>query len=709
MSAEFTVQDKEDLREIFRIYDFSKVNKIDDTVALAQKAGQTPVELFDDLYQLFKIQKLSQRDAVAKQMREAVPNATDADIESVIRESEMKGLTERDALRSLERKYNVQRLNRRALPISCGNHSSPECNVLENSELRRAASSLHHIKVNETCVTSTSPLATSGEATENTEDSSLMLTRPTSKLSAAPTRENMDEIIAEEVRDWVAKIVGPAYNQDVLSTPNFIDTLRTGFLLHVLLQKLESPPVSDENLKLPKRTTGFFVRDNVATFLTTAKQRYDLVDAQLFTVSDLVDGKNDRQVVTCLMSIARIAYSSGTIKDAPNIIVYEHEIEQRQNRLTRLDLDRIVQEAEEDEGMSDLLPCQDEPAKRSSNKMDSVPAPTSPTVSLGNELQDVVTPPRQEAPGACETALKQDELTSPELAVEERVSSHVPGTQAATDMDKSNEKSGEDKPEAAAAPTLPVEHTPLRRSPSLDSMHPLSASGIGYAAEPSVLPAPTDVGEGSLPGSISMRHASPTNGQRTPSKDDEQLAAGAQQTAVSLATETTEQKTEAGDTHVSDAAPSGGGGSGEENINGGGRVFYLRNGVIHPAQPTPMEEKVSTEHRKKAGPRIVWKNTSIPLDATQPPRYHSRHWDGIDLALGRHLNIHYEKHPQSHWRFRTVLSMSGEYVLYNRLSGSRRVVFLRIIQNKLLLRNAGKHQRWIEIDEALDGLEKSEG
>ncbi|CAG9584044.1 conserved hypothetical protein [Leishmania major strain Friedlin] len=709
MSAEFTEQDKEDLREIFRIYDFSKVNKVDDSVTLAQKAGQTPAELFDDLYQLFKIQKLPQRETVARRMREAVPNATDADIESVIRQSEMKGFTERDALRSLERKYSVQHINKRVLLASRGSHSSPQGKALEEeSELGHAAGSLHHIKVSETSLTSSTPLAASGDVTEKASGLSLMFSRPPSKLSGAPTREDLDEIIAEEVREWVAKMVGVKHNADVWSMPNFVDALRSGVLLHVLLQKMESPPVSDEDLKLPKRTTGFFVRDNVATFLTTAKSRYDLVDAQLFTVSDLVDGKNDRQVVTCLMSIARIAYSAGAIKDAPNIIVYEHEIEQQQNRLTRLDLDRIVQEAEADEGMRSLVARSDDPAEWPSSKMAPEPATASPTVRSCDECPGFAASSTEESLGVCESAFTQHELASPEVTVEGLARCSVPDTAAVCDTDKLNDKRSEDTAAAALASALPSEQTPRRVPASPAGMQPPSTSAIECAADPSVLSTPTDVGEHSVPGNASVGQASPTSAQLTPAKSDEALAAAAQRTAVAQPAETTEEKTSARETDVSDAAPSERRRSGEEDSDGSGRVFYLRDGMIHLAKPTPIEEKVVGVRSKKTGPRVVWKSTSTPLEATQPPRYHSRHWDGIDVVLGRHLNAHYEKHCQSPWRFRTVTATSGEYVLYNRLNASRRVVFLRIIQKRLFLRNAGKHQRWIEIDEALGGLEKLE-
>ena len=115
MSYGFSEQDRYDLREIFRIFDFSKVEKVDDVVADAEKKGTTPAQLFDSLYALYNIQKLPQREAVAKRLHMAVTIASDADVESVLRQTEMKGFSERDAVRSLERKYSIQRITCRTL------------------------------------------------------------------------------------------------------------------------------------------------------------------------------------------------------------------------------------------------------------------------------------------------------------------------------------------------------------------------------------------------------------------------------------------------------------------------------------------------------------------------------------------------------------------------------------------------------------------
>ncbi|KAG5465076.1 hypothetical protein LSCM4_00528 [Leishmania orientalis] len=696
MSAHFTAQDKEDLTEIFRIYDFSKVDKVNDTVARAEKVGQTPAELFDELYQLFKIQKLPHREMVAERLRLTVSSATDADVESVIRQCEMKGFTERDALRLLERMHGIQHHNTRVEVASRSSHSGPQDDSLgEESEVVHRPCSLRHIKENKACLAGNALPAASGDASKGEPNSSIVLARPPNWLSAAPTRKNLDEVMAEEVREWLAKIVGDRFNSDVLSLPNFIDALRSGVLLHVLMQKMESPPVADEELKLPKRATGFFIRDNVAAFLTAAKTRYQLIDAQLFTVSDLVDSKNDRQVVTCLMSIARIAYSAGTIKIAPNIIVFEHEIEQQQSRLTRTDLDRIVQEAEADEGMTTLATSPDAPAEWPSSKMAPVSATASSTVQLCDQSCHFDPSHPEDSSSMRENASAQEELASPGVVIDDVGRSAELNTVTVGDQDEGSDNIGEEPVLAASSSTPPSGKTPLYVSPP-----PLAGDGalntpIEDASEPRTMSSVTDAGEHSSSKNISVGAASP--------------AAAEHGTAAAQTSETTHENTEAPGTGASVAAPSDTRGNEEEGSAGSSHVFYLRNGVILSAKPTEGKESVFVERRKKTGPRVVWKHPTSPLAATQPPRYHSRHWDGIDVALGRHLNEHYQKYHQSPWRFRTVTATAGEYVLYNRLNASRRVVFLRIIQAKLFLRNSGKHQRWVEINEALEELEKTEG
>lgn len=730
MSYGFSEQDRYDLREIFRIFDFSKVEKVDDVVADAEKKGTTPTQLFDSLYALYKIQKLPQREAVAKRLHMAVTIANDADVESVLRQTEMKGFSERDAVRSLERKYSVQRITCRTLQDSRnGLHDDA---TGEPSELQRKASQLRHVTVNENSTTiapaanAASTNKVTGQHTDRDDDdsddnddddeSSVIIARPPSHLSAAPTRENLDEIMSEEVREWLARMLGDSYNSDVLAMPNFIDALRNGVLLHVLLQKMQEPPVADADLKLPKRTTGFFIRDNVATFLKEAKKRFNLVDAQLFTDSDLVDGKSDRQVVTCLMAMARIAYSAGTIKIAPNIVMYEHEIEQQGNKLTKTDIDRIVKEAEAIE--NDAIPALQRDGAQLEEKAEMEHE------NADEAGRDVEASLHSESP--CSNAAQDADLTSAAEANAETTPapSSVQDKAAADGGGDGASKAEDETPQKTIPQTTSLDISsptiadrtlsPTKsKNPGDNSATPDGSRAVA-AAPTSLSPAPdtSSAAEQAAAAPAEKRDSPRPVSEELHTPQERGISPGEGPTASSTPNpshdnddndESKDVDADAGSD--ADADKANGDGSNEES--GSGRVFYLRDGALRPSRPTPEEEAELQEKRRKSAPRVVWKSPSSPLAATKPPRYHSRHWDGIDVVLGRHLNEHYEAYSQSPWRFHMVASTSGEYVLYNRQNAQKRVVYLRIIQTRLFLRNAGKNQPWLRFEEALANLENS--
>ncbi|KAG5490647.1 hypothetical protein JKF63_00769 [Porcisia hertigi] len=569
MTAHFTEQDKRDLEDIFRIYDFSKVDKVDETVALAEKAGQTPAELFEELYQLLKVKKLPQREAVERRLRTAVPSATDADIESVIRQSEMRGLTEMDAVRSLERKYGVHHLNRRLLVASPNSPSNPESNVTEEQiEAARANRPMGYIKVNEANMTSIALPEDSDAMLQRTPASSLLFARPSSQMGVAPTREALDEIMGEEVREWLLKIVGDMYKPSLLSVTNFIDALRSGVLLHVLLQKMEDPPVADEDLKLPKRTSGFFVRDNVDIFLKEAKLRYKLVDAQLFTVSDLVDKKSDRQVVTCLMAMARIAYSTGTIKTAPRTIVYEHQIGQQQNNIAQSELNFLTPEpaVEGDIAVFETLP--DASVGQPPGTATSASAVESPVAQFEEEKHHLNEPRTHESPCVSAKALSEENITAFEVVPDGPVNTPALDTNAIGVRDDVSDRRDQEKIAATS---------PLRDS----SVRPASAPCAGES--------PTGVCE--VPASVP--HCA----------------------AVAQASEGAKKGKAAPGTEAPNVAQSRRHGSG---VEGGGRRLHRRDSAITP-KPTAVKEKDPAQQRKTSGPRIVWKYPSRCLPPTKPP------------------------------------------------------------------------------------------
>jgi hypothetical protein len=738
MSNGFSAQDLYDLNELFRIYDFSKVAKVSDVVADAESKGMSPAALFDSLYAQYKIQKLPQRDAVAKRLHMAVTTASDADVESVLRQTEMKGFSERDAVRSLERKLSVQHVTDRSLQTARNNLNSlrEDAAIGEQSELQRTTSQLRHVAVNDsntpTLATNTSTNkgtngSAGGDCDNDDVEPSVIFARPPSHLSAAPTRENLDEVISEEVREWLAKILGDAYNTDVLALPNFIDALRNGVLLHVLLQKMQDPPVADDDLKLPKRTTGFFIRDNVATFLKEAKHRFNLVDAQLFTDSDLVDGKSDRQVVTCLMAMARIAYSAGTIKFAPNIIMYEHEIEQQGTKLTKKDLDRIVEEAEavEDQSIPTLHDNED-------NGKDEVSGAdkTLPTIDEGDAGARASPSAEERSPNVTAEAQGRQSaaLLSKQASTQndEVITSESWDGKRASPLVAERVVKAEDCHHSGAAPadtndmTLPeavLLETPLDASPPATQECTMSPTKSRSSPDHSAVPVRTSVGED---GATPVSSPAPTAGKEEPTapsvlsnRDSPRPLSEDLRTPEERGISPVEALNSArappklNDINDDSGDEEGGEDAGDAENEGGGRVFYLRDGTLRPTRPTADEELKLQEQRKKSAPRVVWKSPSSPLAATKPPRYHSRHWDGIDIALGHHLNEHYEKYPKSPWRFHMAASTSGEYVLYSRQSAQKRVVYLRIIQTRLFLRNAGKNQPWVRIEEALEQLENS--
>lgn len=589
MATKFSAQDRRDLKELFRIYDFSKVERVDEIVSSAEKASKDPCAIFDEFYQLYQIQKLPKRDSAASHLRAAVPSASEADVESVMRETEMKGFAEKDAIRSLERRLGVRRMS---------NKGSAEMDSADlPSELLRVSSSLRHVNNS----TSSIHLPRIGESSPVAAAASLdspvkanLRERPSSQLSTTLSRDNLDEVMAKEVQDWLAKILGGGYGKEVAASSNFVDTLRNGVLLQVLLQKMEEPPVPDEEIKLPKRSTGFFIRDNVSIFLREAKKRFDLEDTQLFTVSDLVDSKSDRQVVTCLMSMAQIAYRAGTIKVAPSIVMLEQEIELLENRLSRHDIERLVQEAEsvEDKASSPV-------SKTFANSPENYPEPREPNNGAASKQREAL-------------------------------------------VEKSNE--------SFVAKAGSSGHSSLssqRSAPQQGSSPPSSPSGT------------RDI------------HGCQQDQQQQPEIE---------------------------------------GGEGPDDAiratQDGGKVFYLRDGALRPSEYVPEPPPELEDHKKKIGPRVVWKRPSASLSAHQPPRYHSRHWDGIDVMMGTHLNKHYANHPESPWRFRMVAANAGEYIVYNRITAQKQIIYARIIQQALFLRHSGRGKSWLSVDATLEEMEK---
>lgn len=166
-------------------------------------------------------------------------------------------------------------------------------------------------------------------------------------LSAVIPKSKIDKIMSEEVREWLVQVLGDDFSEEVKSSANVVDSLRNGVLLCVLMQKLKNPSIEKVDIKLPKSSVGFFARENVAKFLQQAAPHFNIRPEVMFTDADLCDSKSDRQVVTCLLSIAGISYRTGG-GAAPAIVLYDKEIEEQAKQVSDADLAVAIGECQRD-------------------------------------------------------------------------------------------------------------------------------------------------------------------------------------------------------------------------------------------------------------------------------------------------------------------------------------------------------------------------
>lgn len=808
----FSEKEKEDLHQLFRIHDFSKMSKVDAIVAEAESKGITADAYFESMFQLFKIQRLPDREGAQRRLHAAVPAATEEDVKSVLRLTEMRGFAEPDAVRSLERLYKVPRMNRppsrpagtpplllptpagrlyptppkkeadeekheskkeafttppltssaRKTPtlpngsaakapsrrisgdgasqwaegsgetVSCnvakpatlvtftsteenplfdfpnkkepkGSEAEEPCAASQPSLLQQAALNLRRAQqsnegscgpVNASCsnlsIRRSSPSVglDGGEAGRSARTD--LGCSGSQQLGTTFSRQAVDEVMAEEVREWVAKVIGDKHNAEVLAAPNFVDALRNGVVLHILLQKMTEPPVPDDELVIPKRTTGFFARDNVTSFLVKVKKQFNLRDAQMFNNSDLCDSKDDRQVITCLLSMARIAYSQGCVRIAPTIVMMEKEIETHATRLTSADIDRIVQEAKRKEQQGD----------------DSTLAATHNNSSAAGEAKAPEGDNTQRSEEGEEQRVDTEEKTEPaEREVEEEPKDEQPAedgaedgaealpTAAPTDNDRNDSANAEEEQLVASSIDMEPADDSIEQPTEHEESSRKRREGVpgGVAAAVAHTPAPPPRRK-SPEGLIRDRAPPPSKNTVTPLSPE----------PVSLTRPTTAEpaRDKANGTISAPLPGTGPDESTEAAANerslvdelGAAGLVEKRKGewyskIEHDKHATDIPQQ-RTDVPKQKITRVVWKvPTADPLSRSgPPPHYRSRRWDGIDVALGNALNEYYKDCPASPWRFHAVAANAGEYVVYNRDTALKKVIFVRFIQRRLFIR-----------------------
>ena len=139
--------------------------------------------------------------------------------------------------------------------------------------------------------------------------------------------------LKEDLAEWLSRVL-----KEKITAENFMDCLENGVLVCKLAQIVQT--AARESIKAGKhvkplapftekfhqnaKSGTFFARDNAAHFLQWCRQ-IELQDSVLFESDGLVLQKQPREVVLCLLDVARVAAEYGI--DPPKLIKLEKEID----------------------------------------------------------------------------------------------------------------------------------------------------------------------------------------------------------------------------------------------------------------------------------------------------------------------------------------------------------------------------------------------
>uniref|UniRef100_A0A146L4M9 Growth arrest-specific protein 2 n=4 Tax=Lygus hesperus TaxID=30085 RepID=A0A146L4M9_LYGHE len=145
--------------------------------------------------------------------------------------------------------------------------------------------------------------------------------------------------LQEDLADWINKLLG----LDHISASNLLDVLDNGVVLCHLASVIHEK--ADETIRngtakgsVPKikgpffekaSRRSFFSRDNIDKFITFCKQ-LGVHENLLFETNDLVQQNQPRNVLLCLMEVARIASRFNV--EPPGLVVLEKEIAEQESR-----------------------------------------------------------------------------------------------------------------------------------------------------------------------------------------------------------------------------------------------------------------------------------------------------------------------------------------------------------------------------------------
>ncbi|KAI8507283.1 cytoskeletal adaptor [Branchiostoma belcheri] len=163
--------------------------------------------------------------------------------------------------------------------------------------------------------------------------------RAAASTSIRPFSSSQEYLYAmkEDLADWLNTLF-----ELELTVGNFVPRLETGVILchlanmvrHKAMEYLEDHP--GVRLSVPgdadispsgnAEPGTFRARENVAIFIDWCRRRLGVSDSLMFETNDLIEGRNERSFVLCLLEVARRGAKFGML--APMLIQMEQEIEE---------------------------------------------------------------------------------------------------------------------------------------------------------------------------------------------------------------------------------------------------------------------------------------------------------------------------------------------------------------------------------------------
>ncbi|CAH1231755.1 GAS2L2 [Branchiostoma lanceolatum] len=163
--------------------------------------------------------------------------------------------------------------------------------------------------------------------------------RAAASTSIRPFSSGQEYLYAmkEDLADWLNTLF-----ELELTVSNFVPRLETGLILchlanmvrHKAIEYLEDHPGARLNVPgdgdiSPSGNAEpgtFRARENVAMFIDWCRRRLGVSDSLMFETNDLIEGRNERSFVLCLLEVARRGAKFGML--APMLIQMEQEIEE---------------------------------------------------------------------------------------------------------------------------------------------------------------------------------------------------------------------------------------------------------------------------------------------------------------------------------------------------------------------------------------------